>query len=164
MFAVLVASRKTVTKVVSSSQVEMDIEMQVWNHRPLRGRNGRSARKKSESKKRRRCMNFRDSYKRSGFPAAAQTAKQKQWELERSHGDFGTTATISRCSSLMHVWNGSQPSVYGGKCSPYPMFGMTWSLGEELRTLRVPVRWNNSPTSLPNSHLGVQFQWQVNML
>ena len=46
MFAVLVASRKTMTKVVSSSQVEMDIEMQVWNHRPLRGRNGRSARKK----------------------------------------------------------------------------------------------------------------------
>jgi len=26
----------------------------------------------------RRCMNLRDSYKRSGFPAAAQTAKQKQ--------------------------------------------------------------------------------------
>ena len=51
MFAVLVASRKTMTKVVSSSQVEMDIEMQVWNHRPLRGRNGRSARKKVKARK-----------------------------------------------------------------------------------------------------------------
>lgn len=34
---------------------------------------------------------------------------------------------------------------------------MTWSLGEELRKL--PVHWSNSPTSLPNSHLRVQFQW-----